>query len=174
MPLANCAYQMSITRVPFCEWEGPADTVCYTSRDRSQIRMTCLGIARLTLAVYLCGMAAFAQPQAEQTPAPQAPSGQAAQPNAAPQQPPPPTARPPKPQFFGGTVTQLDANHITISRTPPGKATERRTFTITAKTKISKAVRLRSHVTVRYQHSPDGDIALEVRIRPLMRTPRAS
>jgi hypothetical protein len=85
-----------------------------------------------------------------------------------------PAPAPPKAQFFGGTVTQLDASHITISRTPAGKPPEHRTFLITAKTKITKSVKLRSRVTVRYQHSADGDVALEVRLHPLMRTPRAS
>lgn len=121
--------------------------------------MTWLSLARLTLAV--CLSVGFLPARVlAQNPAP-----------AAQQAPAPP---PPKPQFFGGTVTQLDASHITISRTPPGKATEHRTFLITARTKMTKAVKIRSRVTVRYQRLPEGDVALEIRIRPLMRTPRAS
>lgn len=116
--------------------------------------MTVLSVARLTLAVCLWGIAAAPLQMAAQTIGP-APA-------------------PAKPQFFGGTVTQLDASHITISRTPPGKATEHRTFLITSKTRMTKSVKLRSRVTVRYQHSADGDVALEVRLRPFTRTPRAS
>lgn len=80
----------------------------------------------------------------------------------------------PKAQFFGGTVTELDGRHITVSRASPGKSPEHRTFVINVKTKLSKAVKVRSHVTVRYRHLPEGDVALEVLIRPLMHTPRAS
>ena len=121
--------------------------------------MTWFSLARLTLAVCLSVGLLRSQAPAQ---------------NAAPAPEQAPAPVPPRPQFFGGTVTQLDASHITISRTPPGKATEHRTFLITAKTKMTKAIKIRSRVTVRYQRLAEGDVALEVRIRPLMRTPRAS
>ena len=114
--------------------------------------MTRLSLARLTLLLSLC--CAWTMPA-------HAPGQSVAQ-------------APSKPQFFGGIVTQLDASHITISRTPAGKATEHRTFLVTSKTRMSKTVRVRSRVIVRYQRLAEGDVALEVRIRPLMRTPRAS
>jgi hypothetical protein len=80
----------------------------------------------------------------------------------------------PKAQFFGGTVTELDGQHITVSRTSLGKSPEHRTFVINIKTKMSKTVKVRSRVTVRYRHLPEGDVALEISIRPLIHTPRAS
>jgi hypothetical protein len=80
----------------------------------------------------------------------------------------------PKAQFFGGTVTALDGAHITISRSSPGKSPEHRTFLINVKTKISKAVKVKSRVTVRYRRLPEGDVALEILLRPLTRIPRAS
>ena len=80
----------------------------------------------------------------------------------------------PKAQFFGGTVTAIDGAHITISRYSPGKSPERRTFMINMKTKMSKSVKLRSRVTVRYRRLPEGDVALEILLRPLMRIPRVS
>lgn len=80
----------------------------------------------------------------------------------------------PKAQFFGGTVTALDSAHITVSRSSLGKSPEHRTFLINMKTKMSKAVRVRSRVTVRYRRLPEGDVALEVLLRPLTRFPRAS
>jgi hypothetical protein len=93
------------------------------------------------------------------------------------QAPPPaiaPAPAPAKAQFFGGTVTQLDEHRITVSRTLTGKPAEHHTFLINAKTKITKSVKLKSRVIVRYQRLAQGDVALEVRIRPLTRTPRAS
>jgi hypothetical protein len=104
-----------------------------------------------------------APPSTSTTPPPEPPAG--AQSTPAPL---------PKAQFFGGTVVQLDSQHITVSRTAAGRAPERRTFVITSKTRMSRSVRVRTRVTVRYRHLPEGDIALEIQIRPLMRTPRVS
>ncbi len=79
----------------------------------------------------------------------------------------------PKPQFFGGTVTALSEQQITVSHAPVGRSTERRTFLINLKTKMNKsALKLRSRVTVRYQHLPGGDVALEILLQP--RSRRAS
>jgi hypothetical protein len=75
-----------------------------------------------------------------------------------------------KPQFFSGNVTQVDHEEITVSRSLVGKGTETRTFLIKPETKISKSVKAKTRVTVRYQHLPEGDIALEVQVR--WRTPR--
>lgn len=81
-----------------------------------------------------------------------------------------PTApAPPAPRhlFFAGTVTELDEQHVTVSRKVAGRAPEERKFLITPKTKMNKStVKVKSRVTVRYQHSPDGDVALEIQIRP--------
>ena len=80
----------------------------------------------------------------------------------------------PKPQFFGGTVTALDAGHITVTRTTAGRSPEHRTFLISPKTKMTKSVKVRARVTVRYRHMPEGDIALEIQLLPLKRIPRVS
>lgn len=161
MQSVSCDCPMSITQVPFCERRTPKKRrPVLISRNRPQNSMTCFSLARLISAVCLWSLAAGPVQMAAQT---------ATQATAQPPAPPPA-----KPQFFGGTVTQLDASHITISRTPPGKPAEHRTFVITPKTKMSKSVKIRSRVTVRYQHLAEGDIALEVRLHPLMRTPHAS
>jgi hypothetical protein len=69
--------------------------------------------------------------------------------------------------FFAGTVTELDEQHVTVSRSVAGRAPEERRFQITPKTKMNKsALKVKSRVTVRYQHMPDGDVALEIQIRP--------
>jgi hypothetical protein len=86
---------------------------------------------------------------------------------------PPEHVVPPKPQFFAGMVTALDGQHIVVSRTLVGKAPETRTFLIQAKTKLSRALHPKQRVTVRYQHLPEGDVALEVQVRQT-RSPKAS
>jgi hypothetical protein len=83
---------------------------------------------------------------------------------------PPASAASPKAQFFAGTVTELKPDHITVSRNIAGRSPEKRTFRINRKTKMSRSLRVRSRVTVRYQHLPEGDVALEIQIRPVMHT----
>jgi hypothetical protein len=91
----------------------------------------------------------------------------------------PPNPNPPvppasRPQFFAGTVVELDANHIKVTRTLVGRPTESRSFTINASTKMNKsAIKLHSLVTVRYKRLPESDLALEIQPRPVIaRTPK--
>ena len=81
-----------------------------------------------------------------------------------------PTAAPStqtKPQFFAGTVTDLTVQQITVSRTPVGRPTEIRIFVINPKTKLNKtALKVKSRVTVRYQHVDQADVALEIHLQP--------
>ena len=76
-----------------------------------------------------------------------------------------------KAQFFAGTVTALDEMHITVSRTLVGHAPESRNFSITKKTKLSKSVRVKSRVTVRFRREAEEDVALEIQVHS---QPRAS
>jgi len=93
----------------------------------------------------------------------------------APENPTPAPQPPPKPQFFAGTVTALNAQQITVSRTPVGHSTERRTFLINVGTKMNKAVlKLRSRVTVKYQHLDQGDVALEIHLQPSTKSVKPS
>jgi hypothetical protein len=128
--------------------------------------MTWPNLARLALALVLGRVAAVPQAPEASTPPPAPPPAAPAPSIPAPSQP--------KHLVFGGTVTQLDMQHITVSRTLPGKTPEHRTFLINAKTRMTRAIKLRSLVTVRYRHLPEGDIALEILLRPTMRAPRAS
>lgn len=83
----------------------------------------------------------------------------------------PPRPAAPRPQFFAGTVTTLNDRQITVSRTPVGRPPEHRTFSISPKTKMNKpAVKLKSKVTVKYQHLPQGDIAVEVQLQGTKRS----
>lgn len=81
-----------------------------------------------------------------------------------------PPQAPAKPQFFAGTVTDLTVRQITVSRTAMGRAPEKRTFVINPKTKMNKAaLKVKSRVTVRYQHVAAVDVALEILLQPRVR-----
>src|SRR5438876_6504892 len=80
----------------------------------------------------------------------------------------------PKPQFFAGIVTDLSKERITVSRSLFGRPPEKRTFLIGPKTKLSRPLKIKTRVTVRYQHLPEGDVALEVQVRSQTRPPRPS
>ncbi|MFL6352402.1 MAG: hypothetical protein ACJ74Z_11210 [Bryobacteraceae bacterium] len=71
----------------------------------------------------------------------------------------------PKAQFFAGIVTDLGAKHVTVSRSLVGRPRENRTFMITHRTKVSRPLRMKSRVTVRYVRMPEGDEALEIQVR---------
>ncbi|HEY1947568.1 MAG TPA: hypothetical protein VGG97_11210 [Bryobacteraceae bacterium] len=74
---------------------------------------------------------------------------------------------PAKPQFFAGSVIEIDEQHVKVSRTLIGRPNQARVFRIDAKTKINRAsVKMKARVTVRYLRLPDGDIALEIQLRP--------
>lgn len=70
-----------------------------------------------------------------------------------------------KAQFFAGIVTEIDATHITVSRSVGGRSPEQHTFLINSQTKIGKGLHTKQRVTVRYMASPDGDVALEILVR---------
>jgi hypothetical protein len=77
--------------------------------------------------------------------------------------PPPPA----KPQFFAGSVIEIDERHVKVSRMLVGRPNQPRIFRIDTKTKINRAsVMMKARVTVRYLRSPEGDIALEIKLRP--------
>ncbi|HMF77803.1 MAG TPA: hypothetical protein VK604_19255 [Bryobacteraceae bacterium] len=74
---------------------------------------------------------------------------------------------PAKPQFFAGSVVEIDPRHVKVSRTLVGRPNETRLFLINADTKINTlAVKVKARVTVRYNRLPEGDTALEIQLRP--------
>jgi hypothetical protein len=87
----------------------------------------------------------------------------------------PPAPLPARPQFFGGTVVELDSSHIKVTRALVGRPTESRSFALNTSTKMNKAViKMHTRVTVRYKHLPEGDLALEIQLRPVItRAPKA-
>jgi hypothetical protein len=87
----------------------------------------------------LCSATAPARPQA---PAPQNPS--------------------PRADFFSGTVTELDAGKITVTRKGLGKDPVTRTFLIDSATKIEGKPRVRGKVNVSFVSSENGDRAVHI------------
>jgi hypothetical protein len=80
----------------------------------------------------------------------------------------------PKAQFFAGIVTDLSREHVTVSRSLAGRPRENRTFLISRQTRMSRPLKVRSRVTVRYRHLPEGDVALEIQVRLQTRPLRPS
>jgi hypothetical protein len=63
---------------------------------------------------------------------------------------------------------EADALHIKVTRDLVGRPTETRVFALDVKTKTPKGgIKLTTRVTVRYQHLPKQDLALEIQVRPL-------
>jgi len=84
-------------------------------------------------------------------------------------------AKPSKPQFFAGEVVEADAEHVKVSRNLLGRAPETRVFVLDGKTKTPKGgIKSKSRVTVRYEHLPEHDLALEIQVRSMSHTPKAS
>ena len=86
------------------------------------------------------------------------------------QQTQPPADKPLKAQFFAGVATRIEAKRISVSRTLVGRNPESHAFIIDGTTKLPKGgIKPRMRVTVRYQHQAEGDLALEIQIRPAER-----
>jgi hypothetical protein len=83
--------------------------------------------------------------------------------------------KPPKPQFFAGQVIEVDAEHVKVTRTSVGRAPETHIFALDAKTKTPKGgIKAKTRVTVRYEHWPERDLALEIQVRPLNHTQKTT
>lgn len=67
--------------------------------------------------------------------------------------------------FYSGTVADLSAEKVTVSRTILGKPAEQRTFLITPETKVEGAMKTGARVTVRYTAGDQGDVALSILVR---------
>jgi hypothetical protein len=114
----------------------------------TQVKLRLQKLARVFLAFVLCAGISLAQNPETGTATP------------------PPTP-PPRPQFFAGTITAITHDQITVSRTLVGHPTDTRSFQLTPKTKLNKtSCKPNAKVTVRYQHLPEGDIALQVLVHP--------
>jgi hypothetical protein len=72
--------------------------------------------------------------------------------------------------FFSGIVEELPAGRVTVSRTALGKS-ESRSFLIKAETKVEGKLRTRTRVTVRFRRSDEGDVAVQIIVRPATQNP---
>lgn len=78
----------------------------------------------------------------------------------------------PQDAFYSGTVSELSADKITVSKTILGKPAEKRTFAINQATKIQGKLKVKARVTVRFVATDDGDVATSILVRS--ETPPAS
>jgi hypothetical protein len=70
---------------------------------------------------------------------------------------------------------EVDSDHVKVTRTSVGRPPETHIFAIDAKTKTPKGgIKAKSRVTVRYEHWPDRDLALEIQVRPLNHTQKTT
>lgn len=79
-----------------------------------------------------------------------------------------------KGEFFAGTVVSLTSREITVARDVAEGSVEQRSFRINKDTKISHAVKVKSHVTVHYDHQDGTDVAIEIQVRPVLHTKGSS
>jgi hypothetical protein len=67
--------------------------------------------------------------------------------------------------FFSGTVVEVAAGSLTVSRTILGKPAEKRTFILNGDTRIDGKLTTKIRVTVRYASREEGDVAVSVLVR---------
>ena len=85
---------------------------------------------------------------------------------ARPQEQPPASQPEQQDQYFSGTVTALEENKITVTRTVLGTDSTTRAFVITAKTRFEGKPKVKSRVTVRFVTEDDTDRAIHILVRP--------
>jgi hypothetical protein len=66
---------------------------------------------------------------------------------------------------FSGSILELTTSKITVSRSILGKQPEKRTFLITADTRIEGKMRVKLKVTIGFVVSDDGDVARLIVVR---------
>lgn len=76
-----------------------------------------------------------------------------------------PKSEPKYDQTFSGTVVEVSAEKITVSRSILGKPAEKRGFLIKPDTRIEGKLRVHVKVTVGYVTNDDGDVARLVVVR---------
>jgi hypothetical protein len=77
----------------------------------------------------------------------------------------PPATDQPRREFFSGVITVLADDQITVSKNVIGKNSDVRVFRIAKETRVEGKLRLKARVTVRYNHSDDGDHAVHIIVR---------
>jgi hypothetical protein len=67
--------------------------------------------------------------------------------------------------FYSGSVAEVNSEKIVVTRVVLGKQAENRTFIITSATKVEGKLRAKERVTVRYQTTEQGDVAVSIVVR---------
>jgi len=73
---------------------------------------------------------------------------------------------------FSGSIVQLSATSVTVSRSILGKPAEKRTFAIKTDTRIEGKLRVNAKVTVGFASTDDGDVARLIVVRVVQRSPQ--
>ena len=81
-------------------------------------------------------------------------------------------AEPQYEETFSGSVVQLSANEVIISRSILGKPAERRTFSMKTDTRVEGKLRINAKVTVGFVSTDDGDVARLIVVRTAQRAPQ--
>jgi hypothetical protein len=68
-------------------------------------------------------------------------------------------------QFFSGNVLEFGADRVVVERQVLGKSNEKRTFVITASTRIEGELQRNARVTVRFVSAEEGDVAVSIIVR---------
>lgn len=71
---------------------------------------------------------------------------------------------------FSGSVVQLAAANVTVSRSILGKPAEKRTFSIKSDTRVEGKLRMNAKVTIGFVTSDDGDVARLIVVRTIQKT----
>ena len=69
------------------------------------------------------------------------------------------------PEFFSGIVTDVNEDHVTVSRAVLGKPAELRSFVLNSETKVDGKLKARVRVTVGFKTTESGDVALRIVVR---------
>ena len=88
------------------------------------------------------------------------------------QQSQPPATQPSEPpaadessETFSGTVVELNAQRVSVSRSILGGAAERRSFVLKPDTRIEGHLRVKARVTVGFVNTAEGDVARLIVVR---------
>ena len=73
---------------------------------------------------------------------------------------------------FSGSIVQVSAVAVTVSRSILGKPAEKRTFSIKHDTRVEGKLRMNSKVTIGFVSTDDGDIARLIVVRTTQRAPQ--
>ena len=73
---------------------------------------------------------------------------------------------------FSGSILQVSAVAVTVSRSILGKPAEKRTFSIKPETRIEGKLRLNAKVTIGFVSNDEGDVARLIVVRTTQRAPQ--